>query len=134
MPLVRYTFIIEGDTLTEEDWFERCPDARKMILEAVIEPMNVFRKELGEPLVQLESVEVTHPYQHLHSWRKTHQNLFADTAYYLCDHCRITGTKAIDKVSGGSRIGLLISRDKRFLSDKFEVCRDKLKPLPELKF
>lgn len=121
MPIIRYTWEHEeGHTLTEDGIFEYASDLRKMLLET--EP--VFKH--GAKLLE---IKVLNPFQHLHSWRKTHTDRSALRSIYLCDRCGIPGWQHFNVCTG--EYGP-IYRHEKYKSDRlYETCNDPLKEMPK---
>lgn len=130
MPYLSYTLKnpVTDETFQEKDYFEPTEDETLTIINKVLLPLNNYRRRLGEVELSIASVEVITDAIHLHSWRRTHQNRWANQAVYVCKRCGITGVRFCSVV--GEEKGA-ITRTKPHDKEKEELCRDPLKPLPK---
>lgn len=130
MPLLLYTLKdpTTGDEFRERDYFEPTNDPTITIINKVLLPLNNSRRRLKEPELIVGAVEVIADSIHLHSWRRTHVNRFANTSFYVCERCGISGTRYCTVL--GEEKGK-ITRTKPHDKEKEELCRDPLKELPK---
>lgn len=129
MPLIRYTFSIEGDVMTESDYFERTESPQKTIEETIIQPMAKRRLALGEPLPVLVKVEVINPHVHKHTWRISRRDSFACKAHYYCEHCSVNAYRRYLPFAKQEVGGMTFIEPHN--KDKFLMCKDPLKELPK---
>lgn len=125
MPHVKYILRLEGEDFEEKDILEHTDDPTKEI-EKIVSALNLNRRKLNEPLIELVSVIITNPFYHLHSWIRTHEVKWVEKVYYTCKHCKITGSKKIGHLNG------CVTRDEQFKAERYDICRDELKELPKL--
>lgn len=117
-----------GEELKEKDYFEPTNDPTLTIIQKVLIPLNVSRKRLNEPELVVAGVEVIADAIHLHSWKRTHGDKWANTAYYKCTRCGISGTRRLE-ISGEEKG--VVARTKPHDKEKDSLCRDPLKELPK---
>lgn len=117
-----------GDELNEKDYFEPTNDPTLTIIQRVLIPLNQSRAKCGEPAFVLAGVEILADSIHLHSWRRTHADKWANTSYYRCDRCAALGTRRLE-ISGEEK-GVVV-RTKPHNREKDSLCRDPLKELPK---
>jgi hypothetical protein len=117
-----------GDELKEKDYFEPTNDPTVTIIQKVLIPLNNHRRKRSEPELIVAGVEVLADSIHLHSWRRTHIERFANRAYYHCTRCGAKGFRYCTVIGQESGI---ITREKPHHKEKDELCRDPLKELPK---
>ena len=117
-----------GEELTEKDYFQPTNDPTVTIIQKVLIPLNQARKKSGENDLVVSGVTVLSDAIHLHSWKRTHVERFANRAYYRCARCGASGYRYATVM--GEEKGK-ITRDKPHDKEKHELCRDPLSALPK---
>jgi hypothetical protein len=117
-----------GDELKEKDYFEPTNDPTVTIIQKVLIPLNQSRSKLGESPLVVAGVEVLADSIHLHSWKRTHIQRFANQALYSCARCGAKGYRYCT-VLGEEKGGII--RTKPYDKEKNSLCRDPLKELPK---
>lgn len=128
MPILRYTLRVLDDEFSETETFSRTKDAYQAVEHEIVAPMCIRRAALGDPPASLVKVEVLSPCVHRHEWERGSIDRCALKAHYHCKHCEVTGYKRYHLLNGE---GGPIWRNEQFRKDKFELCREPLKPIPK---
>ena len=135
MSIIRYTLLVNEDVFSETDTFWHVKDnfeAVELISAEVVRPMQRRRAELGESTVSLVKVEILNPYVHIHKWKRTSIDRLNMRANYICERCGIAGHRFFNFVTGESHA--VITRDPPHEKEKYELCKDPLKPMPKKMF
>lgn len=129
MPQIRYTFSEEGEEFSETEYIKVGEDASRLVNEKILAPLNLKRRERGEPELVLVKIKEINPYVHAHDWWPKRQDDFAEKIYFMCSRCEITGYKKTGHTLAPVTLDLKYADNQKYL-----LCRDPLKRMPKFRF